>query len=80
MEGLSTYTWNFGYHFEYIWGDDVAEGDIIIGSGNHGGETYPYVSHIEITNNVQLPVDVIEAIEEALENDYTKYITNAEKI
>lgn len=79
MEGLKTYTWNFSYHFEYESDGKLTEGDIIIGSGNHGGETYPYVSHIEITDGTELSDDTIEEIETELENNYDKYIVHAEK-
>lgn len=80
MKGLSSYTSNNRFHFEYVQNNVHVEGDIVLGSGQRDGESYAYVSHIEITNNVQLSDDKIEEIESALENNFVQYITNAEKI
>ena len=61
---LEFYRFGNGYYF--IDNDTNVEGKIVIGEGNHGGETYAYVSHIEFD----------EELPETIEEEYEEYINN----
>jgi hypothetical protein len=45
MENIEFYKFNRNYYMHNI--NNGVEGKVILGYGNHGGEVYAYVSHVE---------------------------------
>ena len=45
MENIEFYKFNGGYYMHNM--NNGVEGKVILGSGNHGGKIYAYVSHVE---------------------------------
>ena len=64
MDNIEIYKWNGSIYF--LDKEKSIEGSIIIGYGNHGGEIYAYVSHVEFENDSNDDVW-------ALDEDYTDY-------
>lgn len=64
MDNIEIYKWNRSIYF--LDKEKSIEGSIIIGYGNHGGEIYAYVSHVEFENDSDDDVC-------ALDEDYTNY-------
>jgi hypothetical protein len=58
--------YRFGSGYYFIDNNTSVEGKIVLGRGNHGGETYDYVSHIEFD----------EELPEFIEEQYKEYIDN----
>lgn len=75
MEALETYRDSFRYFVVY---KGEFEGEIKIGSGEHGGETYRYVSHIEWDDDNE--PENSEEIERYLDANLKELVFNAEKI
>lgn len=59
--------------------DDFIEGEIVIGNGEHGGETYSHVSHVEFSSDDELDEVEQEEFETYLDNHLIK-IFNSERI
>jgi hypothetical protein len=64
MDNIEIYKFNRSIYF--IDNDNGVEGSIIVGYGNHGGEIYAYVSHVEFVDDSDDDVW-------ALDEDYTNY-------
>jgi hypothetical protein len=75
MEALETYQDSRKYFVVY---KGEFEGEIILGRGNHGGETYIYLSHIEWDDDNE--PENSEEIETYLEANLNELVLNAEKI
>ena len=45
MENIEFYRFNGSYYMHNI--NNGVEGKVILSTGNHGGEVYAYVSHVE---------------------------------
>jgi hypothetical protein len=64
MDNIEIYKSNRSIYF--IDNDNGIEGSIIVGYGDHGGEIYAYVSHVEFVDDSDDDVW-------ALDEDYTNY-------
>lgn len=76
---LSFYRSGGSYYFLLEEDGDFIEGDIIIGTNDHGGEKYSYVSHVEVSSDQEFSDEEQEEFETYLDN-YLTEIFNAEKI
>lgn len=66
------------YHVIYKNGKNMFEGDIKIATGEHGGETYPYVDYIEWEYDVEPENN--DEVEAFIESNLNDYLNNAEYI
>ena len=79
MIGIETYKSDFKWYITYTDSDGkVWDGDIKLGNGTRGSMSYKYVSDVEWEGE-DYP-DNWEDIEEELDKEFDKYITNAENI
>jgi hypothetical protein len=69
----------YDYYVTVTIGDNVHEGRIVLGKGDHGGESYQYVSHIEWEEN-ELDEDTTEQIETMLEENIVEMVFGAKKL
>jgi hypothetical protein len=78
MENIEVY--KFSNRVYFVDNDTKVEGTIVLGYGNHGGETYPYISHIEIEDYKGMDETECEEMYEAyLDNNLDK-VLNAKKL
>ena len=59
----------FRYFFILETTDFEYEGEIILGSGNHGGESYSYVSHVEFSSDDEMEEEEQEIFEKYLDDN-----------
>lgn len=71
---LDLYTWNFKYYYSFTSNDCLLEGEIIIAYGDHGGERYPYISHVEQSSDDQMTDEQQELFEQYLEENINKVL------
>lgn len=79
QKSLEVYRNNFKYYFTLETIDETYDGEIVLGTGNHGGETYKYVSHIEFDDEELNDVET-EALEKYFDDNLNEVVFNAPKI
>ena len=79
FDSIETYINNFKYYF-LLCTDVTIEGEIVLGSGEHGGETYLYVSHVEYSSDNVLNNEETEVLETYLQDNINELVFNAESI
>ena len=70
--------YRFGFNHYFIDNDNDIEGTIVLGKGQHDGESYEYLSHLEFDDD-----DIDDAIKEAYHNyiyDHIEEALNADQI
>lgn len=77
---FETYKNNFKYYYLIKTIDFVFEGEIILGSGEHGGESYKYVSHLEESSEDEMDEVQREAVEKYLDDNIVELVFNAKKL
>jgi len=77
---FETYRNGFSYYYCIETTDFLFEGEIILGSGEHGGETYKYVSHLEESSDDKMDEVQMEAVEKYLDDNIKELVFNAPKI
>jgi len=72
MENIEFYKFNGGYYMHNM--NNGVEGKVILGSGNHGGEIYAYVSHVEF----DFELDMFKERYNKVDEDFTDYYNAVE--
>ena len=77
---FETYKCNFKYYYLIETSDFTFEGEIVLGSGDHGGESYQYVSHLEESSEDEMDEVQIEAVEKYLDTNLKELVLDAPTI
>ncbi len=78
MENIEVY--RFSNKVYFIDNDSEIEGVVVLGYGNHGGEVYPYVSHVEIDDYKGATPDMWDEFYETYFEDRLDIILNANEL
>ena len=77
---FETYRNNFKYYYLIETDDFTFEGEIVLGNGEHGGESYKYVSHLEEESEDEMDDVQREAVEKYLDDNINELVFNAKKL
>lgn len=75
MESVEFYKFNNSYYLHDT--DNGIEGEVILGTGSHGGEVYAYVSHVEFDFELD---DLIREAYEDYAYDHIDEILDSKKL